>query len=93
MAGDSQVTAQFVSDRHPAVTRYPPTWKASPADALGWARSLRRDILRDHETAERVGEKFASPFTTTVKTTNRRLRSRLGDPSVIATVREAGCRT
>jgi DNA-binding response OmpR family regulator len=32
------------------------------------------------------------PFTTAVKTTIRRLRSKLGEPPVIETVREAGYR-
>jgi DNA-binding response OmpR family regulator len=41
---------------------------------------------------ERVWDEFADPFTTAVKTTIRRLRSKLGDPPVIETVREAGYR-
>ncbi|WP_426501969.1 response regulator transcription factor [Dactylosporangium sp. McL0621] len=41
---------------------------------------------------ERVWDEAADPFTTAVKTTVRRLRSRLGDPPVIHTVREAGYR-
>jgi DNA-binding response OmpR family regulator len=41
---------------------------------------------------EQVWDEAADPFTTTVKTTVRRLRARLGDPPVIHTVREAGYR-
>jgi DNA-binding response OmpR family regulator len=41
---------------------------------------------------ERAWDDAADPFTTTVKTTIRRLRSKLGDPPVIETVREAGYR-
>ncbi|GAA4261908.1 response regulator transcription factor [Dactylosporangium darangshiense] len=44
------------------------------------------------ELLERVWDEAADPFTTTVKTTVRRLRARLGDPPVIHTVREAGYR-
>jgi DNA-binding response OmpR family regulator len=42
------------------------------------------------ELLERVWDEAADPFTTTVKTTIRRLRAKLGDPAVINTVREAG---
>jgi DNA-binding response OmpR family regulator len=44
------------------------------------------------ELLERVWDEAADPFTTTVKTTIRRLRTRLGDPPVIETVRESGYR-
>ncbi|WP_433199888.1 response regulator transcription factor [Dactylosporangium sp. CS-047395] len=44
------------------------------------------------ELLERVWDEAADPFTTAVKTTVKRLRSRLGDPPVIHTVREAGYR-
>jgi DNA-binding response OmpR family regulator len=44
------------------------------------------------ELLERVWDEAADPFTTAVKTTVRRLRSRLGDPPVLHTVREAGYR-
>jgi DNA-binding response OmpR family regulator len=39
---------------------------------------------------ERVWDEAADPFTTTVKTTVRRLRAKLGEPPVIHTVREGG---
>jgi DNA-binding response OmpR family regulator len=42
------------------------------------------------ELLERVWDEAADPFTTTVKTTIRRLRAKLGEPAVISTVREAG---
>ncbi len=41
---------------------------------------------------ERVWDEAADPFTTTVKTTIRRLRAKLGDPPVIETIRESGYR-
>ena len=44
------------------------------------------------ELLERVWDQAADPFTTTVKTTIRRLRAKLGDPPVIETVRESGYR-
>ncbi|MGA2009831.1 MAG: response regulator transcription factor [Solirubrobacteraceae bacterium] len=44
------------------------------------------------ELLERVWDEAANPFTTTVKTTISRLRSKLGDPPVIETVREGGYR-
>jgi DNA-binding response OmpR family regulator len=44
------------------------------------------------ELLERVWDEAADPFTTTVKTTIRRLRAKLGEPPVIETVRESGYR-
>jgi DNA-binding response OmpR family regulator len=44
------------------------------------------------ELLERVWDDETDPFTGTVKTTIRRLRIKLGDPSVIETVRESGYR-
>ena len=44
------------------------------------------------ELLERVWDEAADPFTSTVKTTIRRLRAKLGDPPVIETVREGGYR-
>jgi DNA-binding response OmpR family regulator len=44
------------------------------------------------ELLERVWDAEADPFTSTVKTTIRRLRAKLGDPPVIETVRETGYR-
>jgi DNA-binding response OmpR family regulator len=44
------------------------------------------------ELLARVWDEMADPFTTTVKTTVRRLRAKLGDPPVIETVRESGYR-
>ena len=44
------------------------------------------------ELLERAWDEAADPFTTTVKTTVRRLRVKLGDPPLIHTVREAGYR-
>jgi DNA-binding response OmpR family regulator len=44
------------------------------------------------ELLERVWDEAADPFSTTVKTTIRRLRTKLGEPPVITTVRDAGYR-
>jgi DNA-binding response OmpR family regulator len=42
------------------------------------------------ELLERAWDEAADPFTSTVKTTIRRLRAKLGDPPVIQTVRDSG---
>ena len=47
-------------------------------------------VLSAEELLYRVWDEMADPFTTTVKTTIRRLRLKLGEPPVIHTVRE-GC--
>jgi DNA-binding response OmpR family regulator len=49
-------------------------------------------IVSAEELLERVWDEAADPFTTTVKTTIRRLRAKLGEPGVIHTVREGGYR-
>jgi DNA-binding response OmpR family regulator len=49
-------------------------------------------LVPAEELLERVWDEAADPFTTAVKTTVRRLRAKLGDPPVIATVREGGYR-
>jgi len=48
--------------------------------------------LGAEEILQRVWDEFADPFTTAVKTTISRLRSKLGDPPVIETVSQAGYR-
>jgi DNA-binding response OmpR family regulator len=47
-------------------------------------------VVSAEELLERVWDSAADPFTTAVKQTMRRLRAKLGDPPVIATVREGG---
>jgi DNA-binding response OmpR family regulator len=49
-------------------------------------------VVSAEELLDRVWDEAADPFTTTVKTTIRRLRGKLGDPPAIETVREAGYR-
>ena len=49
-------------------------------------------IVSTEELLERVWDEAADPFTTAVKTTIRRLRTKLGDPPIIHTVREGGYR-
>jgi len=55
---------------------------------------LGRDgaVVSAEELLERVWDESANPFTHTVKTTIGRLRAKLGEPSVIETVREGGYR-
>ncbi len=49
-------------------------------------------VVSAEELLARVWDEAADPFTSTVKTTIGRLRSKLGEPPVIETVREAGYR-
>jgi DNA-binding response OmpR family regulator len=49
-------------------------------------------VVSAEELLERVWDDAADPFTSTVKTTIRRLRRKLGDPPVIETIREGGYR-
>jgi DNA-binding response OmpR family regulator len=49
-------------------------------------------VVSAEELLERVWDDAADPFTTTVKTTIRRLRAKLGEPPLIETVRDAGYR-
>jgi DNA-binding response OmpR family regulator len=49
-------------------------------------------VVSTEELLERVWDEAADPFTTAVKTTIRRLRTKLGDPPIIHTVREGGYR-
>ncbi|TDO38321.1 response regulator transcription factor [Paractinoplanes brasiliensis] len=49
-------------------------------------------LVPAEDLLERVWDEAADPFTTAVKTTIRRLRTKLGDPAIIHTVREGGYR-
>jgi DNA-binding response OmpR family regulator len=49
-------------------------------------------VVSAEELLERVWDEATDPFTTAVKTTMRRLRTKLGDPPVIHTIREGGYR-
>ena len=49
-------------------------------------------MVSAEELLDHVWDEAANPFTTTVKTTVGRLRAKLGEPAVIATVREGGYR-
>jgi DNA-binding response OmpR family regulator len=49
-------------------------------------------VISAEELLTKVWDEAADPFTTTVKTTIGRLRSKLGDPPIIETVREGGYR-
>jgi DNA-binding response OmpR family regulator len=54
--------------------------------------SSRGRVVSAEDLLERVWDEAADPFTTTVKTTIRRLRTKLGEPPFIHTVREGGYR-
>ncbi|MGH2857306.1 MAG: response regulator transcription factor [Solirubrobacteraceae bacterium] len=54
--------------------------------------SCAGQVISSEALLARVWDDATDPFTTTVKTTVRRLRRKLGDPPVIQTVREAGYR-
>ena len=47
-------------------------------------------VVSAEELLEQAWDEAADPFTTTVKTTMRRLRAKLGEPPAIRTVREGG---
>ncbi len=49
-------------------------------------------VISTEELLEHVWDAATDPFTTTVKTTVGRLRTKLGDPPIIMTVREGGYR-
>jgi DNA-binding response OmpR family regulator len=49
-------------------------------------------VVPAEELLEKAWDEMADPFTTTVKATIHRLRSKLGDPPVIETVAQAGYR-
>ncbi|WP_433796933.1 response regulator transcription factor [Actinoplanes sp. CA-252034] len=49
-------------------------------------------VVPAEELLERVWDEAADPFTTAVKTTVRRLRTKLGEPPVVHTVRAGGYR-
>jgi DNA-binding response OmpR family regulator len=49
-------------------------------------------VVPAEEILRRVWDEYADPFTTAVKTTISRLRSKLGDPPVIKTVPQGGYR-
>jgi DNA-binding response OmpR family regulator len=49
-------------------------------------------VVSAEELLERAWDEAADPFTTAVKSTVRRLRTKLGDPPVVHTVREGGYR-
>jgi DNA-binding response OmpR family regulator len=54
--------------------------------------SSRGRVVSAEDLLERVWDEAADPFTTAVKTTIRRLRTKLGEPPFIHTVREGGYR-
>ncbi len=59
---------------------------------LEYLLAARGRVVSAEELLERVWDAAADPFTTTVKATMNRLRSKLGEPPVIETVPRAGYR-
>jgi DNA-binding response OmpR family regulator len=59
---------------------------------LEYLLTARGRVVSAEELLERVWDEAANPFTTTVKATVNRLRSKLGEPPVIETVPRAGYR-
>jgi len=49
-------------------------------------------VISAEDLLDHVWDEAANPFTTTVKTTLGRLRAKLGEPSIISTVRDGGYR-
>jgi DNA-binding response OmpR family regulator len=82
---DSARRAAFRGERHLAL---------SPKEFALLEYLLAADgrVVSAEELLARVWDEAADPFTSTVKTTIGRLRAKLGEPSLIETVREAGYR-
>ncbi|MBV9795365.1 MAG: response regulator transcription factor [Actinobacteria bacterium] len=59
---------------------------------LEYLLAARGRVVPAEELLEHVWDEAADPFTTTVKTTIRRLRAKLGDPPLIETVPQGGYR-
>jgi DNA-binding response OmpR family regulator len=59
---------------------------------LEYLLANRNRVVSAEELLDRVWDEAADPFTTTVKATMNRLRTKLGDPPVIETVPRAGYR-
>jgi DNA-binding response OmpR family regulator len=59
---------------------------------LEYLLTARGRVVSAEELLERVWDEATDPFTTTVKATMNRLRSKLGEPPVIETVPRAGYR-
>ena len=59
---------------------------------LEYLLSCRSRVVSAEELLDRVWDEAADPFTTTVKATMNRLRTKLGDPPLIETVARAGYR-
>ena len=79
---------------HRVVTRGGQRLALSPKEfaLLEYLLAAQGRVVSAEELLQRVWDEAADPFTTTVKVTIRRLRSKLGDPAVIETVQQAGYR-
>lgn len=79
---------------HRVVTRDGRRLALSPKEfaLLEYLLAAQGRVVSSEELLQRVWDEAADPFTTTVKVTIRRLRSKLGEPPVIETVQQAGYR-
>jgi DNA-binding response OmpR family regulator len=76
------------------VTRAGQRLALSPKElaVLEYLLAAQGRVVSAEELLERVWDEAADPFTSTVKVTIRRLRSKLGDPPLIETVPHSGYR-
>jgi DNA-binding response OmpR family regulator len=79
---------------HRVVTRDGRRLALSPKEfaLLEYLLAAQGRVVSSEELLQRVWDEAADPFTTTVKVTIRRLRSKLGEPPLIETVQQAGYR-
>jgi DNA-binding response OmpR family regulator len=79
---------------HRVVTRAGQALPLSPKEfaVLELLLGAQGAVVSSEEILERVWDEYADPFSTAVKTTISRLRSKLGDPPIIETVAQAGYR-
>jgi len=74
------------------VPRWSPTELSAKEFAVLECLLSSKEVWSCRRVTQRGWDEFVDPYTTTVKTTIRRLRIKLGDPPIIHTVREGGYR-
>jgi DNA-binding response OmpR family regulator len=79
---------------HRVATRAGRRLELSPKEfaVLEYLLAVQGRVVSAEELLQRVWDEAADPFTTTVKATINRLRSKLGEPPAIQTVPQAGYR-
>ena len=83
-----------VDSAHRSVTRGDRPIALTPREFAVLEELLRArgTVVSAEQLLDQVWDEHMNPFTTTVKKTISRLRSKLGEPSIIATIPEAGYR-